>query len=126
MDKAKILVVKFVPDIFTMEPNNIGVIIWTPNEIKCKFIESQSHVMLQWIDYWTIMTSNDYLRDSECKVIPRNAPEYVEALCKKSKASCMLVDIGDFSIKSDFDINEVTTFMFKYLIEAFTRHSEKS
>lgn len=93
------LVAKYAPDVFRMEPRNIGVILWADGNICAKFLDdakadfiSDKEVYLRWLSYWNRLINERTI--SNGRVISADDPAFLDALLKKQEGNYLLLDAG--------------------------------
>lgn len=113
MSTARYLVAKYVPDMWRMEPRNIGVIVWTSNGVNARFLAeyperlgivdgrriptyvNNPSAFRQWVAYWRSTIERSRLEPPNGGTpIPREAPEYLDALRMTARGNFLLADGG--------------------------------
>jgi hypothetical protein len=107
---ARFMVAKYTPDLYRMEPRNIGVVLWADGgKTLSRFLGQQDnrkvsppsfvekadrHAYRQWFDYWTYqLKANSLTRDGKPSV-ERTSHEFLDALKEKSKAKFLMTNGG--------------------------------
>jgi hypothetical protein len=109
MKNPTIFVAKYAPSIERMEPRNVGVVVWTPENLVARFLGEQPdgrvvspaivpkesrHAYREWISYWRLSLAKPSIQGPGGRPVLRSSPEFMEALRSKSKASFMLCEAG--------------------------------
>lgn len=127
-------IAKYVPDIHRMEPRNIGVIVWADGMVASRFLgetrngnvnpppmvsKNNRHAYRQWITYWKYQLDLLQIRRDNGEVVPRDSPEFLDALKEKSKEHFRLVSAGRLleGIQAS-EIGDFTNEMFGRLVES--------
>lgn len=150
MNQPKFLIAKYVPDIIRMEPRNIGVVVWSPNEVYAKFIGEDAngtgkvhppkslvgdaggrHAYSQWITYWRMQLRKNEIRvRGKRKPISRGSPDFIDAIASKSKEQFMLVQAGDYPVSlAPAEVRVFANELFEKLVQTKSTaddHEEKS
>ena len=133
---TRFLVAKYIRDMHRLEPRNIGVVVWTNGVVSARFLgESQSEttdvnaprrlgvrdqdMYRQWIHYWREQMSSSALSaNGNGHQVPRESPDFLDALKQRSKRQFVLVDGGFISGDVDTsEIDEVVHDLFEALVD---------
>ncbi len=107
------LLAKYIPDMARYEPKNIGVIVWSPYGIKCRFLAEKplnpsnidgrsippfvtnSYAYRQWITFWTKEASKSVI-EPVCggEPVSSSSPHMMDVLRQTSKDNFVLEEGG--------------------------------
>ena len=116
------LVAKYAPDIFRMEPRNIGVILWADGQVSAKFLERkdasfvrEKDIYERWIKFWNRLVQERSIKNG--KIVSANDPAFLDAFAKTQEGNFMLLDAGRVHDKIEAeDIHVATDFLFTELV----------
>lgn len=116
------LIAKFAPDVFRMEPKNIGVILWVDGSISSKFLDSHAATFIddksiyeRWINYWNRLIRDRVIVNGT--TISAEDPAFIDAMMKKQEGNFMLLDAGRVidPIKPH-DVQSAAEFLFNEMV----------
>lgn len=133
---ARFLVAKYIRDVHRLEPCNIGVIVWTAGMVSARFLGESRDIHAevvaprrlrvrdqdayrQWVHYWREQMSRSSLNiNGNGHQVPRESPEFLDALRHKSKRQFVLVDGGFISAEVDAsEVDEVVNDLYDTLVD---------
>lgn len=142
MAGARYLVAKYVPDLRRMEPQNVGVIVWSPYGVEARFAaentatsgeidgrRARSYVnslntYKQWVQFWRDEIQKRAIEPvTGGKAVDKESEEFLDTLKDSSKGSYLLADGGLLldEIKPG-ELAEITDYLFTELV---SRSSEE-
>lgn len=113
MSGPRFLIAKYIADLKRGEPRNIGVIVWTPGEVVCKFIGQSDDLpgkvdgrsvpdfvnsvtaYKQWVKYWNKSATCGVFAPPDGKPgVERSDERFLNAIAATSKGNFVLVEAG--------------------------------
>lgn len=122
------LIAKYVPDVRRMEPENIGVILWTPRRVASRFRDAPPSIhdkqtYHRWVTFWQRQIQQPELpietddETSELRVVARNKPEFLDALRATQKGNYLLFDGGHVMERlRTADVSAAVSFLYEELV----------
>lgn len=116
------LIAKYAPDIFRMEPRNIGVVVWANGVLSAKYLVSDDADFVEdkavydrWINYWNRLVRERVITNGN--TVSADDPAFLDAMRKTQDGNFMLLDGGRVldEINAD-DIQSATEFLFSQLV----------
>ncbi len=115
MSSCHYIVAKYIPDLFRMEPRNIGVIVWSPSGVDARFVaegtaksgeidgrnlpdfaSGQGSVFKQWIQYWRTQLVKDAVYPvTGGKPVPVSDPSFLNTLMLSGHGNFVLERGGE-------------------------------
>ena len=116
------LVAKFAPDVFRMEPRNIGIVLWADGRVAAKFLTgsaaefvSDKPVYDRWIAFWNRLVSERAVANGT--IVTADDPGFLDALMKTQEGNFMLTDGGRVLDEIDRgEIKSATEFLFSEMV----------
>ena len=136
MSAARYLIAKYIPDLFRGEPENIGVVLWSPAGIAARFIAERPDysgqvyaksipqyvispsAYRQWVQYWR----EQIIDAMEIPFVPTGrgnglpAVEFLEELAQSSKGNFVLVPGGEL-LDQVAEPQDAADYLFETLVE---------
>lgn len=117
-------VAKFAPDIQRMEPQNIGVVVWSPHGVAAKFLDHRSAEFVpdeclytRWVTYWTNALDSGTIRVGKNLPVEASDPGFLEALASTQKANFLMRIAGRVHEEIEADeLDDVANFLFDQLV----------
>ena len=131
------IIAKYIPDLQRMEPRNIGVIVWTPDELQARFIGEKEgrpgevdgrsvpsfitslSTYKQWVQFWqNEIRKNEIQTDDGGKIIPISSPDYIDAFVDTSKGNFVLSKAGEVLEKaSGEELSRLVDYLFSMIVD---------
>jgi len=137
MSTARYLVAKYAPDLWRMEPRNIGVIVWSPSKTIARFVAERTangeldgrriprevnnpNAYIQWVQYWRELCRQPELNPlSGGPSVPRTSPEFIEALKLTGRGNYLLEEGGVVLDEVNLDnLPDLAEYLFQMLVES--------
>ena len=122
--KQRYLLAKYAADVRRMEARNIGVILWTPRGLGCKFLTEDAASFVddmkmyrRWISFWTdTISQNEMVKRGGIKV-SQDQPEFLDMIIETQRGGFLLCDAGHVTDKiNKRDISKAVGFLFDELV----------
>lgn len=137
MSTARYLIAKYVPDLWRMEPRNIGVIVWSPDGVAARFVGERSdrpgkvdgrripkdvnspNAYIQWVQHWRSVMQQEELRPiTGGSPVSHSSPGFVEVLKETGRGNYLLAEGGALldQISSE-GLPDLANYVYNILVE---------
>lgn len=135
MKTPRYLLAKYIADLDRMEPNNIGVIVWSPDDVEARFLAEKtdqpgvidgrsipsvvtsSSAYRQWIEFWRAELQKPEIEIADGTKVPQGSPKFLDALQSWNRGNFVLADAGVLIDHVDADdLANLTDHLFNTLV----------
>lgn len=137
MTTPRYLLAKYIPDLQRFEPQNIGVIVWSPETVEARFIGENPNkpgfvdgrrapsfvrdlsAYKAWVRHWRDEIVKPELTIANGSTAKRSAPEYLRALASTSSGKFHLTEAGFLFDKTEAEnMPALADHLFELLVKA--------
>jgi hypothetical protein len=118
------LVAKYAPDLNRMEPENIGVFLWSDGAVAMRFLKEKDAPFIEdksnyrrWPDFWRVQATSDQLSPLRGVPILRSDPGFMDVLRATQEGNYLLFDGGRISTPiATNEIEDAAAFLFDEIV----------
>lgn len=118
------LVAKYAPDLKRMEPENIGVFLWSNGMVAMRFLKESNAPFIEdtavyrrWLDFWRVQITSKEITPVRGEPVPRTSPKFLDALRTTQEGNYLLFDGGRISTPiAANEMDDAASFLFDDII----------
>ncbi|MFH1921727.1 MAG: hypothetical protein ABIP48_17830 [Planctomycetota bacterium] len=125
------LVVKYIADVWRMEPRNIGVIAWVNGRVVARFGERPPRFIRDkrayndWLYLWRHKIDQDVIESADHTIrATKDSPDFLNVLKATGRDNYVLMDGGSVLDRVD-DANDLVEYLFEVLVGERPQKSEQ-